>query len=45
LRYLFEECALDTDRRELWRGANLVAIEPQVFAGIAHSAEKSIDRD
>jgi TolB-like protein len=31
LRYLFEECALDTNRRELWRGKNLVAVEPQVF--------------
>jgi len=31
LLYLFEDCALDTDRRELRRGANLVAVEPQVF--------------
>jgi TolB-like protein/tetratricopeptide (TPR) repeat protein len=31
LRYLFENCALDTDRRELLRGAELVAIPPQVF--------------
>ena len=31
MRYLFEECALDTDRRELRRGTDLVAIEPQVF--------------
>ena len=31
LRYLFEDCALDTDRRELRRGAALVAVEPQVF--------------
>jgi TolB-like protein len=31
LRYLFEECALDTDRRELRRGTEFVAIEPQVF--------------
>ena len=31
LRYLFENCALDTDRRELHRGADLVAIPPQVF--------------
>ena len=31
LRYLFEEYALDTHRRELRRGTNLVAIEPQVF--------------
>jgi len=31
LRYLFENCALDTDRRELRRRAELVAIPPQVF--------------
>lgn len=29
--YLFEDCALDTDRRELRRGAELVSLEPQVF--------------
>ena len=27
----FRDCSLDTDRRELRRGCNLVAIEPQVF--------------
>jgi TolB-like protein len=31
VRYLFENCALDTDRRELHRGARLVPVEPQVF--------------
>jgi TolB-like protein len=31
LRYLFENYALDIDRRELLRGAELVAIPPQVF--------------
>ena len=31
MRYLFENCALDTDRREFRRGAELVAIPPQVF--------------
>jgi TolB-like protein/Tfp pilus assembly protein PilF len=31
LRYLFEDCALDTDRRELRRGADLIPVEPQVF--------------
>jgi DNA-binding winged helix-turn-helix (wHTH) protein/tetratricopeptide (TPR) repeat protein len=30
-RYFFEDCALDTDHRELRRGANLVPVEPQVF--------------
>ncbi len=29
--YLFGDCALDTDRRELRRAAGLVPIEPQVF--------------
>lgn len=36
MRYLFEECALDMDRRELWRGATPVAIEPQVFDLLVH---------
>src|SRR5260370_18388799 len=31
LRYLFEEYALDTDRRELHRGAVVVSVAPQVF--------------
>jgi TolB-like protein len=31
LRYLFEDCVLDTDRRELFRGADVVAVAPQVF--------------
>ncbi len=31
LLYLFEDCALDTDRRELRRGVRLVPVEPQVF--------------
>jgi TolB-like protein len=31
LRYLFEEFAFDTDRRELHRGTDAVSITPQVF--------------
>jgi TolB-like protein len=31
LRYLFEEYAFDTDRRELHRGADVVPLAPQVF--------------
>jgi adenylate cyclase len=31
LRFLFEDYALDSDRRELRRGADLVALAPQVF--------------
>jgi TolB-like protein/Tfp pilus assembly protein PilF len=36
LRYLFEKCALDIDRRELRRGTKIVAVEPQVFDLLAH---------
>jgi TolB-like protein len=36
LRYLFDDCALDMDRRELHRGEGQVAIEPQVFDLLAH---------
>jgi TolB-like protein len=31
LRYLFEQYAFDTDRRELHRGADVVSVAPQVF--------------
>ena len=31
MRYLFEDCCLDTDRRELRREGHIVRIEPQVF--------------
>jgi TolB-like protein len=36
LRYLFDDCALDMDRRELHRGERQVAIEPQVFDLLVH---------
>jgi TolB-like protein len=36
LRYLFGDCELDTNRRELRRGAELVALEPQVFDLLVH---------
>jgi DNA-binding winged helix-turn-helix (wHTH) protein len=29
--FLFEDHALDTDRRELRRGSSLLSVEPQVF--------------
>ena len=29
--YLFEDYALDTDRRELRRGADVIGVAPQVF--------------
>ena len=31
MRYLFEDYAFDTDRRELHRGADVVSVTPQVF--------------
>jgi TolB-like protein len=31
LRYLFEDYAFDTERRELYRGADVVSVAPQVF--------------
>src|SRR5471030_137989 len=31
MQYLFSDQTLDTDRRELCRGADRVAVEPQVF--------------
>src|SRR5260370_41655882 len=31
LLFLFEDYALDTDRRELHRGSSLLSVEPQVF--------------
>jgi TolB-like protein len=36
LRYVFANCVLDMDRRELRRGSALVAVEPQVLDLIAH---------
>jgi TolB-like protein len=36
LRYLFEDCALDTDRRELRRAGGIVPVEPQVFDLLAY---------
>jgi TolB-like protein/DNA-binding winged helix-turn-helix (wHTH) protein/tetratricopeptide (TPR) repeat protein len=31
MTYLFEDCSLDTERRELRRGTDLIGVEPQVF--------------
>src|SRR4029450_5253253 len=30
-RYLFEDCVLDADKRELHRGGNAISVTPQVF--------------
>jgi DNA-binding winged helix-turn-helix (wHTH) protein len=35
----FEDCLLDTDRRELRRGNELVALEPQVFDVLIYLVE------
>ena len=40
LRYLFEDSALDTDRRELQRGGAPVPLEPQVFDLLAYLVEQ-----
>jgi DNA-binding winged helix-turn-helix (wHTH) protein len=48
LRYLFEDCALDTDRRELRRGSDLVPVEPQVFDLLVYvisNRERVVSRD
>jgi TolB-like protein len=36
LRYLFDDCVLDTDRRELHRRAEVVSVAPQVFDLLAY---------
>ena len=48
MRYLFEDCVLDTDRRELRRGGDLVAVEPQVFDLLVHlvrNRERVVSKD
>jgi adenylate cyclase len=48
LLYLFEDCALDTERRELRRGQAPVAIEPKVFdllAFVIEHRQRVVSRD
>jgi adenylate cyclase len=48
LLYLFEDYALDTERRELRRGHELVAIEPKVFdllAFVIENRQRVVSRD
>jgi DNA-binding winged helix-turn-helix (wHTH) protein len=48
LLYIFEDCALDTDRRELHRGAGLIPVEPQVFDLLEHlisNRERVVSKD
>ena len=39
MRYFFEDYVFDTERRELWRGAMALAVEPQVFDLLAYLIE------
>src|SRR6185295_7762177 len=48
LRYIFENYAFDTDRRELHRGADVVSVTPQVFdllAYLIHNRERVVSKD
>jgi DNA-binding winged helix-turn-helix (wHTH) protein len=48
LRYLFEDIALDIERRELLRGADAVPVEPQVFDLLVYlirNRERVVSRD
>ena len=48
MRYLFGDYVLDTDRRELSRGSQLIAIAPLVFDTLAHlieNRERVISKD
>ena len=48
MRYYFEKCSLDTDRRELRRDSNLVPIEPQVFdllSFLIQNRERVVSKD
>jgi TolB-like protein/Flp pilus assembly protein TadD len=48
LLYLFEDCGLDTDRRELYRATSLVSVEPKVFdllAYIIRNREHVVSKD
>ena len=48
VRYLFEDYALDIDRRELLRGTGLVSVEPQVFDLLLYlirNRERVVSRD
>ena len=48
MRYFFEDFALDTDRRELRRGTETVAVEPQVFDLLVYllrNRERVVSRD
>ena len=46
--YAFGDCRLDLERRELWRGAALIDLEPQVFdllAYLVHHRGRVVSKD
>jgi TolB-like protein/DNA-binding winged helix-turn-helix (wHTH) protein len=48
VRLMFDDYVLDASRRELWRGTELIAIEPQVFdllAYLVQNPDRVISRD
>jgi adenylate cyclase len=48
LRYLFEDYALDTDRRELRRGGTIISVSPKVFDLLLYlirSRERVVSKD
>jgi TolB-like protein len=48
VRYLFEDYALDPDRRELLRGSDALAVEPKVFDLLVHlirNRDRVVSRD
>jgi adenylate cyclase len=48
VRYLFEDCVLDTKRRELRRGSSLLSVEPQVFdllAFLVRNRDRVVSKD
>lgn len=48
MRFLFEDCVLDTKRRELRRGSSLLSVEPQVFdllAFLVSNRDRVVSKD
>ncbi len=48
VRYVFESYTLDTERRELRRGSNLISVTPQVFdllCYLIHNRERVVSKD
>jgi TolB-like protein len=48
VRFLFEDCVLDTKRRELRRGSSLLSVQPQVFdllAFLVSNRDRVVSKD